>query len=180
MKRIIFVWLLIGVWGCQSQREEIVIINESSYSYIDYLTNKPFIVKSYTIINNSREPWLTWIDYDHQKKDIGNRDRAILRYFIRHHGDFNLMSLMTDDLVDYDNENPLIGRFFLAQINPTESFTYTFLFPNSISEISAIKQENIIVERRNKVVDIIGIPIKQEYLFNHNNIVLYSPQVEIE
>lgn len=180
MKKIISVLILIGVFGCQSKNEEIVVGNESSYSYIDYLTNEPFIVNSYTIYNNSREPWLTWIDYNHIGNETDDRDRAILRYFIRRHGDCSLMSYMTDEILGFNNESPLIGRFFLAQINPKKSFTYTFLFPGSTSETSVIKQEGIIVERKKKVVEIIGIPIKPEYLFNHNNIVIYSPQLGIE
>ncbi len=180
MKKIISVLILIGFFGCQSKNEEIVVGNESSYSYIDYLTNEPFIVSSYTIYNNSREPWLTWIDYNHIRKDADDNDRTILRYFVRNSGDYSLMSLMTDEILGFDNESPLIGRFFLAQINPKKSFTYTFLFPGSIPETSVIKQEDIIVERKKKVVEIIGIPIKPEYLFNHDNIVIYSPQSGFE
>ena len=104
------------------------------------------------------------------------RDKATLRYFIRRHGDFSLMTVMTDNVVGFDNTNPQVGRFFLAQILPGEQFRYTFLYPGPLSEVPEDMENKIVVERENKVRKITGILIRKEFLYDKSEITLSIPE----
>lgn len=77
-------------------------------------------VITYEIINKSNEPYITFLYY----KPVKNSSQAIWRIFVQPIGEFNLLSMLTDNAVISDEFQSIIKPSFLKIIDPNDSFKY--------------------------------------------------------
>ena len=80
-------------------------IDTISFCYYNGITEQTQIIDKYQIINNSSEDYLTWVSLvpTERKTNI-----ALIRdFFVKRKGDFNLIEMITENLINTDNESLL-------------------------------------------------------------------------
>lgn len=78
-------------------------------------------IYKYKIINNSAEDYLTWLSA--YPVSTFSKEMKIRCYFAQQHGDFNLFSLIYEELLKR-NSLKVIGTNFIKRIPQGKSFTY--------------------------------------------------------
>lgn len=177
---LLFTLLSFCCYCCQSEGNTGIVIEHDYYSYVDFYSKDTVFVVNYQINNNSEIHYLTWIDYNNllEINDEG-KEKKIIRYFIRREGDFSFLDIMTGDILGFDSNIPEVGCFFLVIINPGESFKYSFIVPK-FEEINDFDKW-IIIEKKEKVEQLLGLTITERYFYNKQEIVqILNNQVNFE
>ena len=120
------------------------------------------LVTEYIVQNESSERVISWIDYCNCPQ--GDIIKKVKHYFFSPHGDFNLITLMTDN-VSYTYYQPIIGFSFLKIIEPKESFTY----------IGSNLEKRIIAITESDFEDILGMDFNEfnpDLLYKKNTIIV--------
>ena len=126
MRSIITVaFICFGLYAyAQNKSDHAFNIEDHYFSYYDSFNEKQYDIKEYILNNNSNEDYYTWIDYDRDYAGVDTQ--GIMYYFLSFHGDFNLISLLTDNVVFYDYMS-ILGKVFLRRIEPGDSFRYVLI-----------------------------------------------------
>lgn len=131
-----------------------IIVNR----YYNALTKDCQVVEEYRISNNSSEEYVTWISQD---AISGKTPKELIHdYFQKIKGDFNLVSLFYENLLN--NKQVAIGYTFMKIIRPNESFSYFLCNDNA-----SFYKDRIIVFKR-KVVER-QIRMKLNYKYSYDN-----------
>lgn len=107
-----------------------------------------------TITNASDERVYSWIDFNYDPSL--SQSRNIKMYVCKPHGDFNLITLLTDNVIFIDNE-PIIGAFFITIIEPNETFIYLGVKDETILN-------NIVTVKESQFKQIMGFPLSDGYI----------------
>lgn len=136
-----------------------------SYHYINSTNGEIINIIEYQMTNQSDEPYFTWLDFNnHNEKG----KRKIHRYFYAHHGDLNLATLMTDNVMQTSRE-VIIGKTFIKRLKPGESFKYIVVNKKDNDDFS----KNIIAEKVSYVSKIIGFSIPESFEYNKTELVVF-------
>lgn len=150
---------------CQLHMAKDIEAQVESYSYYtDDSTRAKITLVEYRIKNQSNEPFFTWIDFDNYNEKSGKR---IHRYFWGPHNDFNLATLMTDNVVRDSNEI-ILGRTFIKRLGPQESFKYIVVCREKIDDF----YKYIVVEKASLVNKIIGFDVPEAFEYNKSELVV--------
>ena len=105
-------------------------LHSSSAVYYDVASKQEYRMVTYKITNLSIDKYAyTWIFYEEPfaKKSKNAKNR----YLLKHHGEFGLLNLLTDNVVGEMYHE--LGDFFIKEINPGGSFEYIVIAPSNIS-----------------------------------------------
>ena len=127
-----------------------------------------YTVYEYTIINDSDIPYITFI-YEGEKYE--NRDDDISRYFRLIHGDFSLLSLLTDNVV-FSSDVAVVGKLFLKEIKPKSSFKYFFVTKSQDSHRDVDFLQDIYVERLMDIEDLLHVKLIDEVLYDEDEVII--------
>ena len=169
MKTIISVFLLvIPICKMDLNAQSQILIDSVSFSYYNGITNYYNgiqIIDNYRILNNSDENYLTWVELE----PINNRTdiELVHDYFKKHKGDFNLIELMFENLLDTMPVS--IGYTFFKNIAPKESFSY---FISKKNKTSNFYRERIVLIKRKEVEQYLKMTIDAKYFYQYSNIFL--------
>lgn len=166
MKRIIYLLFLIIL-------SSTITINAQCLIHYDTITNKYYngiieereIIDKYQITNNSDENYLTWVALEpiNDRTDI----ELVHDYFKKRKGDFNLVEMMFENLLDSLPIN--IGYSFIKNIAPKESFSYYISKKNMASNFY---RERIVLIKRKEVEQYLKMEIDTKYVYQYSNIFL--------
>lgn len=159
--RWLFACLFAVIVSCNEQD---IIKERTEYQYESYDYTKYQVIE-YSITNNSSDPYLTFISYNHSD-DV---NKAILYYFNKPHGDFSLLNMMTDNIVYIDPLPIVVGRTFIKQIKKNECFRYAIVGP--VTENIDIGK-HIITERQSHIEDLLGIKILDNMSYKESSLVI--------
>lgn len=140
-------------------------IDTVSFRYYNGITAQAQIIDNYQITNNSKEDYLTWVSLvpTNNKSSI----ELIRDFFKKRKGDFNLMEMIYENLLD---EQPIsIGYSFIKNIAIGETFSY-FIVKTDTS--STFYQDRIVVVRRKEVEEYLKMKIEKKYFFQLTSIFL--------
>jgi hypothetical protein len=101
--------------------------DRTEYCYVSS-DSLEYRVITYEIKNESKEPYITFLYY----KPVRNSSQAIWRFFVQPIGEFNLLSMLTDNVVIREDPQTVIETNFMKIINPNESFKYIIHIPSNI------------------------------------------------
>lgn len=149
---------------CQLHMAKDIEVQVESYSYTNDSTSAQITLVEYRIKNQSNEPYFTWIDFDNHK---GKSEKRIHRYFFAPHNDFNLATLMTDNVVQ-DSSETILGRTFIKRLEPQESFKYIVVCREKNDDFS----KYIVVEKTSFVSKIIGFNVPEVFLYGKSELVV--------
>ncbi|MBR4619942.1 MAG: hypothetical protein IKO46_03060 [Salinivirgaceae bacterium] len=166
MKRIIYLLFL-------NILSSTITINAQCLIHYDTITNKYYngiteereIIDKYQITNNSDENYLTWVALEpiNDRTDI----ELVHDYFKKRKGDFNLVEMMFENLLDSLPIN--IGYSFIKNIAPKESFSYYISKKNMASNFY---RERIVLIKRKEVEQYLKMEIDTKYIYQYSNIFL--------
>lgn len=166
MKRIIYLLFL-------NILSSTITINAQCLIHYDTITNKYYngitekreIIDKYQITNNSYENYLTWVALEpiNDRTDI----ELVHDYFKKRKGDFNLVEMMFENLLDSLPIN--IGYSFIKNIAPKESFSYYISKKNMASNFY---RERIVLIKRKEVEQYLKMEIDTKYIYQYSNIFL--------
>ncbi len=166
MKRIIYLLFL-------NILSSTITINAQCLIHYDTITNKYYngiteereIIDKYQITNNSDENYLTWVALEpiNDRTDI----ELVHDYFKKRKGDFNLVEMMFENLLDSLPIN--IGYSFIKNIAPKESFSYYISKKNMASNFY---RERIVLIKRKEVEQYLKMEIDTKYVYQYSNIFL--------
>lgn len=149
--------------------ESSICIEKEEYSYMDSSHNM-YKVREYTIVNTSNDtPYVTFIKHD----DVGiGSDLMISRYFNSHHGEFNLMAMLTDNVVLVDFV-PIVGETFLKEIGPNSEFKYIMVevFHDHYGN-NTISDEDIFVFKKSYIEEVIQADLNEGIFYPGDEIVV--------
>ena len=126
------------------------------------------IVEEYRISNNSSEEYVTWISQD---AISGKTPKELVHdYFQKVKGDFNLVSLFCENLLD--DKQMSIGYTFMKIIRPNESFSY-FLFNDNMSfyKDRIVVLEKKVVERQTRM------KLNYEYSYGNHLLIINAEKI---
>ncbi len=132
-------------------------IDTVSYCYFNGLTEQRQKIDTYKITNNSNDEYLTWVSIvpvNHKSHQELIRD-----YFIRQKGDFNLIGMMNDDLLNDKTIN--IGYSFIKNVLSGEIFSYIIA---KTSSNSTFYQDRIVIIKKKEVEQYLDMQIEKKYL----------------
>ena len=107
--------------------------------------------------------------WDYNEKDEG-RSKDILRFFIRHNGDFSFLDLITDNVSFPEGFPHRLGQSFITLIKPGESFRYIVLGDEPIDEDKSFG--NFIVSAPKRFVECNIVVIDDCFIYNGTCIVV--------
>ena len=133
--------------------------------YYNGITEEREIIDKYQITNNSDENYLTWVALEpiNDRTDI----ELVHDYFKKRKGDFNLVEMMFENLLDSLPIN--IGYSFIKNIAPKESFSYYISKKNMASNFY---RERIVLIKRKEVEQYLKMEIDTKYVYQYSNIFL--------
>ncbi len=133
--------------------------------YYNGITEEREIIDKYQITNNSDENYLTWVALEpiNDRTDI----ELVHDYFKKRKGDFNLVEMMFENLLDSLPIN--IGYSFIKNIAPKESFSYYISKKNMASNFY---RERIVLIKRKEVEQYLKMEIDTKYIYQYSNIFL--------
>lgn len=121
------------------------------------------IVEEYRISNNSSEEYVTWISKD---AISGKTPKELIHdYFQKIKGDFNLVSLFYENLLD--NKQVTIGHTFMKIIKPNESFSYFLCNDNA-----SFYKDRIVVLKKKVVERQIRMKLNYEYSYGNHLLII--------
>lgn len=143
----------------------LISIDTISVNYFNGITEKKEIIDNYHIINNSGEDYLTWVSL----LPINNRTNIELihDYFKKRKGDFNLIEMMYENLLD--NKPINIGYSFIKNITAGTAFSY-FIVKNETA--SNFYRERIVIIKKKEVEWYLRMTIDKKYFCQLSNIFL--------
>lgn len=160
---ILFLTFLFNVLTLNAQCQ--IRIDTISVSFINGITEKKEIIDNYRIINNSDEDYLTWVSL----VPINSRTNIELihDYFKKRKGDFNLIEMMFENLLD--NQPVSIGYSFIKNIAAGKTFSY-YIAKNETA--SNFYQERIVIIKKKEVERYLKMTIDKKYFYQLSNIFL--------
>lgn len=143
----------------------LIHIDTISVNYFNGITKKKEIIDNYHIINNSEEDYLTWVSL----VPINNRTNIELMhdYFKKRKGDFNLIEMMYENLLD--NQPINIGYSFIKNITAGTTFSY-FIVKNETE--SNFYRERIVLIKKKEVERYLKMTIDKKYFYQLSDIFL--------
>lgn len=150
---------------CQLLQARDIKMNIESYHYIKSTNGETITIVEYQLTNRSDEPYFTWIDFNNHNE---KRDKKIHRYFYAPHGDLNLATLMTDNVIRTSRE-VIIGATFIKRLKPGESFKYIVVNEKDNDDFS----KNIIVEKVSYVSKTIGFNVPESFEYDNTELVVF-------
>lgn len=112
------------------------------HTYHNSFTNKSITVGNYRIINNTSDEYVTWISPNSVEGMLPSV--LIHDYFQQVRGDFNLVFLLREKLIDTDSLS--VGISFMKIIKPKESFSYYL-----INDTQSFYKDRIVVLKKEEV-----------------------------
>jgi hypothetical protein len=167
---LLFLSSILGIQGLAQSISPIEAfhIEKTEYEYINMLDGSDYYVREYKVVNTSNDYYYSWIDYSATKHE--NRDELVKRYFRTFHGDFNLVTLLTDNCV-FEGFRPVIGRSFLKRINPHSAFRYILI--SQEKNFSIFNEEKLITICQSNLGEWANASFNESVLFDADYIVLY-------
>lgn len=151
-------------------------IDTISFCYYNGITEQTQIIDKYQIINNSSEDYLTWVSLvpTERKTNI-----ALIRdFFVKRKGDFNLIEMITENLINTDNESICeVGYTFIKNILPGETFSY---FIAKTEARSNLYQGRIVLIKKKEVEQYLKMQIDEKYFFKLSSIFLTEFKIATE
>lgn len=166
MRTIICIFLLvIPFCRLDLNAQNQILIDSVSFGYYNAITKQHQIIDKYQITNNSEENYLTWVALEpiNDRTDI----ELVHDYFKKRKGDFNLVEMMFENLLDSLPIN--IGYSFIKNIAPKESFSYYISKKNMASNFY---RERIVLIKRKEVEQYLKMKIDTKYVYQYSNIFL--------
>ena len=143
-------------------------IDTISFCYYNGITEQSLTIENYQITNNSNEDYLTWVSLvpTERKTNI-----ALIRdFFVKRKGDFNLIEMITENLINTDNESICeVGYTFIKNILPGETFSY---FIAKTDTKSNLYQRRIVLIKKKEVEQYLKMQIDEKYFFKLSSIFL--------
>lgn len=139
------------------------IIKDTLYCDYSDLNGEKYYVETIRLTNYSQKDYLTWVN-PYIITGI-SEDKIIRDYFRKSRGDLSFMHIMTDNVI---LKKQTIGSTFLKCIKSKETFEYIII---KKTHSTSNYRDRIFVVDRQHVEDYL-IKIKEEYLFNQNEIIL--------
>ena len=166
MKRIIYLLFLNILSSTITINAQCLIHYDTiTNNYYNGITEEGEIIDKYLITNNSDENYLTWVALEpiNDRTDI----ELVHDYFKKRKGDFNLVEMMFENLLDSLPIN--IGYSFIKNIAPKESFSYYISKKNMASYFY---RERIVLIKRKEVEQYLKMEIDTKYIYQYSNIFL--------
>lgn len=161
---IFFLFLCIRTMGQIS-------IDSCTCTYFNEFTNSYSYIKSYRITNNSKEDYVTWVS-SMFTNSISNEE-AIHRYFRNQIGDYNILFLLQEKLLNSSLTNR-IGTSFMKRIKPKETFEYLIIKRNSCSDYF---EKRLFLIPRQEIEKYLQTEIPEECFSIINILPLYENEV---
>lgn len=140
-----------------------IVVDTLSFCYLNGITQQSQAVYEYRITNNSGEDYLTWVSLVpiNNKSDM----ELVHDYFRRRKGDFNLIEMMHENLLD---KRPIsIGYSFIKNISVGKTFSYF------IDQADArFYRERIVFLKKKEVEQYLRMQIDEKYFFDFSSIFL--------
>lgn len=136
--------------------------------YYNAFTKDCQVVEEYRFSNNSSEEYVTWISQD----EVSGKtpEELIHDYFQKVKGDFNLVSLFYENLLD--NKQVAIGHTFMKIIKPNESFSYFLLDDNT-----SFYKDRIVIFKRKVVERQIRMKLNYEYSYSNHSLIINAEKI---
>ena len=157
--------ILLSISICTCPIDSLSIEVESSRYELNQ--GETVFITEYSLTNNTEEDYYSWVDYN--EKDEG-RSKDILRFFIRHNGDFSFLDLITDNVSFPEGFPHRLGQSFITLIKPGESFRYIVLGDEPIDEDKSFG--NFIVSAPKRFVECNIVVIDDCFIYNGTCIVV--------
>lgn len=165
---MLVICILLSLFVCDDNPKSPICIEKDEYVYMDY-SHRIYKVREYSIVNKSNDtPYITFIKLGDNNT---NSDNVILRYFNSSHGEFNLMTLLTDNVVLVEFM-PIIGETFLKEISPNSEFKYIVVEQLHDNNKLTVSDEDIFVFKKTYVEELIKIDLDDHILFPDDEIVM--------
>lgn len=160
--------LPILIFGNNSESD--ILVKYDEYSYRDSSCNL-YTITEYIINNDSEDN--TYVTFVYPYEAGQDLEKTIKRYFLSHHKDFNLMTILTDNIVLNDFV-PIIGKTFLKDINPNEEFKYIEV---ESAEKQYIEDSNrcIFVVEKNYIENLLNLSFIDDIFFQKDELVILFP-----
>lgn len=161
----IYTLLQIIIIGASSESD--IHVEHDIYSYMDssYISHN---VTEYAIFNASDSK--SYVTFFCQKSSENDFDKMIIRYFCAPKQSFNLMSLLTDNIVS-DEFVPIIGATFLKEITPEDEFKY-IMHENVLVNNSLYSDQCIIVVEKTYLEELLKVSLIDKLFFKNDTIVI--------
>lgn len=140
-----------------------ISVDTISFCYFNGITQQPQTVYEYRITNNSSEDYLSWVSL----VPINNKSNieVVYDFFKMRKGDFNLIEMMCENLLDKRPIN--IGFSFIKNIAIGKTFSYI------ITQTDAkFYQERIVLLKKKEVEQYLKMQIDEKYFFKLSYIIL--------
>lgn len=158
---ILFLLFMFSVITLNAQNK--IVVDTLSFCYLNGITQQSQAVYEYRITNNSGEDYLTWVSLVpiNNKSDM----ELVHDYFRRRKGDFNLIEMMHENLLD---KRPIsIGYSFIKNISVGKTFSYF------IDQADArFYRERIVFLKKKEVEQYLRMQIDEKYFFDFSSIFL--------
>lgn len=144
-----------------------VQIEHHSYQYTDssYVL---YNVTEHIISNNSsNKSYVTFICSDFEET---NPENVIIRYFCSPSKSFNLMTLLTDNVV-INEFIPTIGKTFLKEVKPGNDFKYTMLEKLLVKD-SMHSDMCIIVVEKEYIETLLKVSLIDKFFFKNDELII--------
>lgn len=159
--------LPIIVWGGNSESD--IRVQYDSYSYQDS-SYDTYTITEYLISNDSyKMSYITFICPYYEGCDI---EKTIMRYFYSSHKDFNLMTLLTDNVV-LQGSTPIIGKTFLQEISPKGVFGYKVVELSKKHDASNSDMCIFVVDRKH-LENMLEVNLTDDLFFKKDEIVIFQ------
>lgn len=158
--------LPIIIYGASTDSD--IQIEQQSYSYMDssYVL---YNVTEYSILNYSdNESYVTFVC---SNSGGDNLENMIVRYFCSPSKSFNLMTLLTDNVV-IDEFIPIIGETFLKEVKPGTMFKYTML-EKVLSQNSNLSDTYILIVNKVFIESMLNVSLFDKYFFNKDELIIF-------
>lgn len=144
-------------------------VEHQLYSYMDSISVL-YNVTEYNIINNSdNKSYVTFICSDSGESNLEN---MIVRYFCSPCKGFNLMTLLTDNVV-IDEFIPIVGMTFLKEVIPDSNFKYTIIEKVLVKD-STHSDLCIIVVEKGYIENLLKVTLIDKFFFKKDELIILS------
>lgn len=161
--RFYILFLLFMYAGINLKAQHKISVDTIPFCYFNGITQQTLSFCEFLITNNSSEDYLTWVSLT----PINNKSNIELvhDFFKRRKGDFNLVEMMYEDLLDKQPIN--IGHSFVKNISAGKTFSY--IIDKADAEFY---QERIVFLKKKEVEQYLRMRIDEKYFFNSSFILL--------